>query len=117
MNREGDSHNGPDAIKLDIDRLEGLARAVLSRLETLKGNRAIDPERGINLREEVRRFEAELIRRVLLRTGGNQRRAAAILGLKATTLHMKIKQYNLLAGEPSPPVSGPPHQRRQTGRP
>jgi len=31
MNREGDTHNGPDAITLDIDRPEGLALAVLTR--------------------------------------------------------------------------------------
>jgi len=30
MNREGVSHNSPDAITLDIDRLEGLAFAVLT---------------------------------------------------------------------------------------
>ena len=101
MNRKGDGKNSPDSITRSIDRLEGLALAVLSRLEALRCNREIDPDQGINLREEVRRFEAELIRRVLRGTGGHQRRAAALLGMKATTLSSKIKHYRLLAGDPS----------------
>jgi DNA-binding NtrC family response regulator len=107
MNQEGDSRLSPDSITPEIERLEGLALAVLSKLETLRGVPEIDPERGINLREEVRRFEAELIRRVLRRTGGHQRRAAAILGLKETTLCVKIKLYKLQAEEPPPACERP----------
>lgn len=50
----------------------------------------------INLAEEVRRFEIKLIRRALELTGGNQARAAQMLGLGTTTLNYKIKVYQLL---------------------
>ena len=49
----------------------------------------------ISLQEEVRRFEYALIRCALIRTGGNQRRAARLLGIKATTLNSKIKRYGI----------------------
>lgn len=48
-----------------------------------------------NLHEEVRQFEAELILSALLRTGGRQRRAAELLGMKVTTLNSKIKRYKI----------------------
>ncbi len=45
--------------------------------------------------EEVRRFETDLIRWALMRTGGHQRRAARMLNLKVTTLNAKIKRYRI----------------------
>ncbi|MGH9907893.1 MAG: sigma-54-dependent transcriptional regulator [Pyrinomonadaceae bacterium] len=50
---------------------------------------------GVNFYDEVRRFEIDLIRRALERTGGHQSRAARLLGMNATTLNSKIKTYNL----------------------
>ena len=50
----------------------------------------------IDLAEEVRRFEIKLIRRALELTGGNQARAAQMLGVGTTTLNYKIKTYQLL---------------------
>lgn len=46
--------------------------------------------------EEVRRFEVRLISRALELSGGNQARAARMLGLGTTTLNYKIKCYQLL---------------------
>jgi DNA-binding NtrC family response regulator len=43
----------------------------------------------------VRDFEIKLIRTALIKTGGNQRRAAFLLGVKTTTLHNKIKVYGI----------------------
>src|SRR5438132_11358142 len=45
--------------------------------------------------EEVRRFEVRLISRALEVTGGNQARAARLLGLGTTTLNYKIKAYEI----------------------
>jgi len=50
---------------------------------------------GFKLTEEVRHFEADMIRIALVQTGGGQRRAARLLGMKITTLHRKIKQYKI----------------------
>lgn len=50
---------------------------------------------GIDFYEEVRRFEISLIRGALVRSGGQQRGAAILLGLGATTLNAKIKQYEI----------------------
>jgi two-component system response regulator PilR (NtrC family) len=45
--------------------------------------------------ETMERFEREIIRETLRRTNGVQRRAAALLGLKATTLNEKIKRLKI----------------------
>ncbi|HEV2765947.1 MAG TPA: helix-turn-helix domain-containing protein [Pyrinomonadaceae bacterium] len=54
-----------------------------------------DIRQGVDFYEEVMRFEVALIKRALAETGGQQRRAARLLGLKATTLNAKIKQYRI----------------------
>jgi transcriptional regulator with GAF, ATPase, and Fis domain len=41
------------------------------------------------------RFEREIISESLKRSGGVQRRAAELLGLKATTLNEKIKRLKI----------------------
>jgi len=45
--------------------------------------------------ETMERFEREIIHESLKRAGGVQRRAAALLGLKATTLNEKIKRLKI----------------------
>jgi DNA-binding NtrC family response regulator len=45
--------------------------------------------------DEVRRFEMNLIERALIQANGKQRPAARLLGMKASTLHAKIKLYNI----------------------
>jgi transcriptional regulator with GAF, ATPase, and Fis domain len=60
--------------------------------------RETTPENGnrkLKLYDEVRNFEADLIRAALVRTGGNQSRAARLLGVKHTTLNAKIKRYGI----------------------
>ncbi|MGH9897372.1 MAG: sigma-54 interaction domain-containing protein, partial [Pyrinomonadaceae bacterium] len=52
---------------------------------------------GVNFYDEVHRFEISLIRRALDYTGGHQSRAARMLGMNATTLNSKIKNYNIQA--------------------
>jgi DNA-binding NtrC family response regulator len=50
------------------------------------------PDHGLDLDEYVLQIERELIRLSLERTGGNKRQAAALLGLKRTTLVEKLKR-------------------------
>ena len=59
-------------------------------IATLATNQSID------FFEEVRQFEIKLINRALELAGGNQARAAQLLGLGTTTLNYKVKTYGLL---------------------
>jgi DNA-binding NtrC family response regulator len=71
--------------------------AAASALETSveDDRQRVNVENGIDLDDEVSRFESELIRRALVRTHGNQKRASVLLNLKPTTLNTKIKKYNI----------------------
>jgi DNA-binding NtrC family response regulator len=53
------------------------------------------PPEGIRLREVVANFERHLIESTLDSTGGVQKEAARLLGLKPTTLNEMIKRYNI----------------------
>ncbi len=53
------------------------------------------PPEGINLRDVVAGFERHLIESTLESTGGVQKEAARLLGLKPTTLNEMIKRHNL----------------------
>ena len=75
--------------------LKELASMLLRKVETLEGERSAADQNQISLYDEVRRFETDLIRRALVRAGGNQRRAARLLGVKVTTLNTKIKRYKI----------------------
>jgi DNA-binding NtrC family response regulator len=50
---------------------------------------------GISFYDEVSKFEINLIKQALEITGGNQSRAARLLGMNTTTLNSKIKAYNI----------------------
>ena len=88
-----------------IQRVVDLADALLSEAETLARDKAFTDETnklrpldilgGIDFHEEVQRFETHLIKMALVETGGNQARAARLLGIKATTLNSKIKLFNI----------------------
>lgn len=51
--------------------------------------------KGFDFYEAVRRFEVSLIERALFESGLNITQAARLLGMNKTTLHAKIKRYNL----------------------
>jgi DNA-binding NtrC family response regulator len=73
----------------------------MALVTALEGRGEIEPGRGsgINLRDEVQRFEANLIRSALAYTGGRQRRAARLLGINVSTINERIKRYKLNATE------------------
>ena len=54
------------------------------------------PPEGINLRDVIASFERRLIESTLESTGGVQKEAARLLGLKPTTLNEMIKRHNIL---------------------
>lgn len=100
QNQLGGVQDLPDmpsaAVRVRIHRMKNLALAFLSQFDNLGSFEPININRGIDLKDEVRRFEVELIRSALDHTGGNQRRAARLLGLKPTTLNAKMKLYGIL---------------------
>jgi two-component system response regulator PilR (NtrC family) len=53
------------------------------------------PEEGISFRDTVNGFEKRLIESSLKTSGGVQKKAAQLLGLKPTTLNEMIKRYNI----------------------
>ena len=83
------------ALNLKVKFLRELALSLLEELRGLDERPRVRVERGINLYDEVSRFEIELIRCALHHTGGHQVKAARLLGLKTTTLNNKIKQYKI----------------------
>jgi DNA-binding NtrC family response regulator len=52
--------------------------------------------RGESLKSRVEAYERHLIEAALAASSGNQRRAAAALGILPTTLHEKMKRLGLL---------------------
>src|SRR6266403_2059698 len=82
------------------NRLDALKDVALTLLQAVDSMRTAEQSRDHNVRlhDEVQRFESELIRTALERTGGNQARAARLLGVKHTTLHAKIKRYQIRSG-------------------
>lgn len=75
--------------------LKQLALKLLQEAQSLNEVPTLDMRSGIDFYEEVKRFEVDLIQRALSLTNGNQKRAARLLKLKATTLNSKIKHYEI----------------------
>jgi transcriptional regulator with GAF, ATPase, and Fis domain len=78
-----------------IATLKELVLRLLCEVQGIDEVSVLTIERGIDFYDEVSRFEIDLIKRALLRTGGNQVQAAKLLNLKVTTLNSKIKHYNI----------------------
>lgn len=103
---EVDTARPGDFARESYDRTDRLAESIrlkllkvltLTLLRELEGV-GIQPARSaekFDLQTEVQHFEAELIRSALIMTGGRQRRAAKLLGMKVTTLHSKVRRYGL----------------------
>jgi DNA-binding NtrC family response regulator len=89
-----------------LEKIKDMASALLQEAESLDHENALaeasaavgnlNVRSGVNFFDEVRQFEMRLIGRALELTGGNQARAARMLGLGTTTLNYKIKSYEML---------------------
>ena len=81
----------------------------MNELELLSNSNQTDNNEGCSsLREEVRRFEVELITSALFRTHGNQKKAAKLLGVNNTTLNSKMKRYRMSTNFTGLPISSLP---------
>lgn len=87
---------GEISLSHKLDSLRELAASLLRSVEELEESlSARGAARGAGLHDEVQRFETEIIRDALKKTGGHQRRAARLLGVKVSTLNAKIKRYGI----------------------
>ncbi|HRH46537.1 MAG TPA: helix-turn-helix domain-containing protein [Pyrinomonadaceae bacterium] len=100
----GNDHNvqSPNAMNNRLEALKVLSQSLLREVEALKNNNKSESEvinevkdGNIDLEKEVQKYEVELIRCALVRTGGRQRRAAKLLNVKISTLNAKIKRYGI----------------------
>ena len=89
------SRQGEAAVLQRIGVLKKMVLGLLKEVEALEETRPPDVTRNISLYDEVRRFEADIIRSALMRTSGHQGRAARLLGIKVSTLNTKIKRYQI----------------------
>jgi transcriptional regulator with GAF, ATPase, and Fis domain len=96
---KGETIVGPSSSKAarnnKIEALKTLVQVLLNEIEALNEVSTLDSGGEVNLSDEVHRYEADLIRCALIRTGGRQRRAARLLNMKVATLNAKIKRYHL----------------------
>ena len=76
----------------NLTKLSDLLLQDLQRIETLF---CLELNDSINLFDEVRRFEMNLITTALLHTGGSQRRSARLLGVSPSSLCYKMKIYGI----------------------
>ena len=99
--------NSPSVEEARLASLKVLALTLLSQVESLESEIAANDVTELNLQKEVHRFEAAMIKSALAKTGGRQRRAARLLGVKVTTLNTKIKRHKILVGRDAE-LLGPP---------
>ena len=78
-----------------VSLIKALATTLLSEIDSLESDDIRLEDSSFDLAEQVRTFEIKLIRAALIKTQGNQSRAAFLLGVKNTTLHNKIKIYGI----------------------
>ena len=90
------SSNTPAVMNNKLEALRVLANSILTEVASLEQDRDIMAKPDIDLSDEVQRFETNIIKCALVRTGGRQRQAARLLHIKPTTLHAKMKRYGIL---------------------
>ena len=78
-----------------ISILKQLAVKLVSEVESLNERERFDFGAGFRLDEEMHKFEIDMIRHALYLTNGHQSFAAKLLGIKKTTLHAKLKRFDI----------------------
>ncbi len=83
-----------------LETLKSLSMLLIREIHSLEETpmtlgKEIEADKAICLFEEVQRFEANMIRCALIRSMGKQTQAAKLLGMKVTTLNMKIRRYKI----------------------
>ena len=89
----------PNPVGNRIEALKTLTKLLLHEVESLEeiapSKNVPNADAVINLNDQVQRYEVTLICKALLEAQGNQSKAAKRLGMKNSTLHAKIKRYEI----------------------
>lgn len=80
-----------------VQRLKELILALTLVMEAAEQSLLSEFKLGTDFYDNVSRFEILMIKRALNQAEGNQRKAAQLLGIKATTLNSKVKRYGVKA--------------------
>lgn len=93
--------SSPDemALAVKIDCLKTLIHAFLAEVDHIERTRGSHSSGRLNLREEVHRFELNLISSALKQSGNEPRLAARLLGVHFNTLHSRMKSYGISAAQ------------------
>jgi DNA-binding NtrC family response regulator len=75
--------------------LKTVAYTLLRQVYGVTEPQKVDVRQGVDFYDEVRRFEISLIQQALFYSNGKQTAAASLLNLNVTTLHSKIKFYEI----------------------
>ena len=86
----------PAVVSNKLEALHVLAASLLEEVISIEKNSEAVERSKMDLSEEVHRFEKDIIRCALVRTGWRLRKAARLLNIKPPTLHSKMKRYGLL---------------------
>ncbi|HSS19923.1 MAG TPA: helix-turn-helix domain-containing protein [Pyrinomonadaceae bacterium] len=93
------TQEGTETLQRKIEALGRQAAALTAEIEDVRwldlGAKLVSVENGIDLYQEMRRFEISLIVQALKFTHGSQKEAAALLRVNHTTLNSKIKKYQI----------------------
>ena len=78
-----------------LEELRAELRRLLSETANLTNKVEIHPDRPIDIREEVAKYERQLITAALSIAKGKQKDAAKLLRLSPSTLNVKIKALGI----------------------
>lgn len=89
----------PVVINKRLDALRALANSILNEIVFLEQDRDTMNDADFDLAAEMQRFETNIIKCALARTGGRQRQAARLLRINPSTLNSKMKRYGMLLSD------------------
>ncbi len=82
-------------LQYTVKQLEDLLTRLKADIEALEKAEGLTLDQGFDITAELRRYENSLIQNALRVSGGNQRKAAELLGIPHTTLNSKVKRYRI----------------------
>ena len=87
----------------NLSLIKALVNTLHMEIDTLNEDDGVHLDEPVNLNEKVRDYETKIIKAALIKTGGNQRRAARLLNIKTSTLNTKIKHLGIDLLRHNPP--------------